>query len=206
MAPHTRCSRLPLHTKIHLLRTHEAPCVIRTCTAAQIWRVPPMQCYHSPQTHATTDRYGTTPTAAGVVLSGCPCTKIHLTTRTQMKPPTRNTDGLAPEAAATYAMTDNMCYHTPAPAGVVISGHPCPQQNPTQQEHGQSCNRKYGHVQPPLKISPDQVESRQSEDPQAMYACKAPIFWGPLVSMLPAPAGVDIVDIPLAVDTIIVIK
>ncbi|KAF9515803.1 hypothetical protein BS47DRAFT_1360762 [Hydnum rufescens UP504] len=77
--------------------------------------------------------------------------------------------GLAPEPAATYTMTDNGLPHPHS------RGHPFPQQNPTQQEHGQSPNRKYRHVQP-LKISPDQGDFHQ---------------------------GVDIVDILLAVDTII---
>ncbi|KAF9504973.1 hypothetical protein BS47DRAFT_1368419 [Hydnum rufescens UP504] len=120
-----------------------------------------------PQAHATMDRYGTTPAAAGVVLSGpppcmntrtishpransqmpamdtmtgkawhhthcgrsCPSAKIH-PTGSWMKPPAHNTDGPAPEPAATYTMTDNGLPHPHSSGCVVISGHPAP--NETQ--------------------------------------------------------------------------
>ncbi|KAF9503575.1 hypothetical protein BS47DRAFT_1369431 [Hydnum rufescens UP504] len=93
-------------------------------------------------------------------VAACASTKIH-PTGTWMKPPAHNTDVRSCRRSCLRVRPLNqqqpmqrrtMGYHTPAPAG-----HPCPQQNPTQQEHGQSPNRKYGHVQP-LKISPDQVE------------------------------------------------
>ncbi|KAF9519575.1 hypothetical protein BS47DRAFT_1358158 [Hydnum rufescens UP504] len=86
-----------------------------------------------------------------VCVPPCASTKIH-PTGTWMKPPAHNTDvrscrrsclRVRPLNQQQPTQRRTMGYHTPAPAG-----HPCPQRNPTQQEHGQSPNRKYGHAQP----------------------------------------------------------
>ncbi|KAF9507717.1 hypothetical protein BS47DRAFT_1366476 [Hydnum rufescens UP504] len=114
-------------------------------------------------------KHGTTP-LWWVWVPPCASVKIH-PTGTWMKPPAHNMDvhscrrsclRVRPLNQQQPMQRRTMGYHTPTPAG-----HPCPQRNPTQQEHGQSPNRKYGHVQP-LKISPDRVESRQNEYPHVM--------------------------------------
>ncbi|KAF9507548.1 hypothetical protein BS47DRAFT_1366548 [Hydnum rufescens UP504] len=245
-APHTRCGRLPPCTKIHLMRKHGAPCVIRTCMACPNPESRLHNVTTAPKPMQSTDRYSTTPAAAGcgAICRRRSCAKgptpernpaqrvaakdrgqgpnsrmkprtTHSRRRlrpsgqlpnacnghndgqsmaphplwqpvpprkstrtgTWMKPPAHNTDMRSCRRSCLRVqplnqqqptqLTDNGLPHPRSSGCVVISGHPCPQQNPTQQEHGQSPNRKYGHVQPP-KISPDRVESRQNEYPHVM--------------------------------------